>query len=154
LYQGAHKQFSYLTGLLELPRESIEEYKKNILKRSHFCSLESIKYLHVVFPSKPVIFEASLQEVNILVKSLFSQEHKHQNVIYPVEKLRFDGSYYKNDTHCSPKGSWACALEILKNLDLKSFEHPIFNKQVRVSGDLAVMLGNKELTEEIEQFSG
>lgn len=152
LFQGAHMQFDYLCGKKEVSIHSIENFNSNINQRRVFCQDKEINYLHVIFPCKPLIYNSSLN--NLSLKPIYSDSHQSEGVLYPIDDLNFDNAYYKNDTHCSPKGSWKCLNAILKKLSLEHKEEPLFNNELRTSGDLAVMINETDRSEEIEVFCG
>tara|TARA_R110002020_G_scaffold387781_1_gene598526 strand:- start:890 stop:2020 length:1131 start_codon:yes stop_codon:yes gene_type:complete len=152
LFQGAHAQFDYLCGKKEVSIYSIEEFNSNIKKRRAFCLDRGKDYLHVIFPCKPIIYQNNFN--NLSFKPIYSDKHQSEGVLYPLNYLNFESSYYKNDTHCSPKGSWECLTAIFKELSLEHQEEPLFKSEVRASGDLAVMIDETERSEEIEVFCG
>lgn len=71
MFEGAQKQFSYLTGALKVNSTVIKNFVSNIKNRSLFLKESEVPYCHVVFPSKPVVNRKALEPLVHGVESLF-----------------------------------------------------------------------------------
>lgn len=156
LHGGRQQQMAYLTGECEPSEESIRNFFNNMIERKGFCDSRGIKYLHVVFPSKPVIKKNMIpRPLQDKVESLFLKHYsKSMNcdtndfVLYPHQNLiesGLDGSGFRDlDTHNTDSGYLVVTDTILEklnaNYDVKNF---FYEKNVNRSGDLAKMLGLK-----------
>lgn len=161
LYGGAQKQFSYLTGELEPSRQDIVNFVYNVKRRGEFCTARGIKYLHVVFPSKPVIMRSKLpQHFQEKVLSLFLTHYQDnvdavcgKYVWYPYELLSScndENPIFRTlDTHMSDWGKLSFSNALLSKLGMNHNLTQGFRERTRkASGDLAVMLGTAAQVEE------
>jgi SGNH hydrolase-like domain, acetyltransferase AlgX len=155
LFDGAHHQFSYLVGDLLPSTESIANFFGNLDHRHRYCEQRGIAYLHVVFPSKPVVTTEKLPSPwRERVQSLFLGAYATtlgavwpSSLCYPRDLLlQLDAerpAFYPLDTHMSNYGSLSVARWILQKLGLDYDPAEIFTESAGVfTGDLARMLGS------------
>ena len=153
LYQGAQKQFDYLLGKCSISEASIVNYTDNIRSRSKYFSDKKIDYLHIVFPSKPLLAKSELPEKLKNIESLYNKFPAFNEAIYPDNELvNYQSMTYKSDTHYKPRGSWAVLMTVLKKLGIENIHPPEFSDGF-FNGDLNLMLGKNE-PEEVEKFVG
>lgn len=153
LWQGAQRQFDFLLGELTPDYSSVENFVSNIENRASFCSQLGIKYLHLVYPSKPVVMPEFLPgQIGAKVNSLFercfrSSLGKNENLIlYPLslleEKKQEIAVYQKKDTHLSDTGNIIVAKEVFSRLGEDHDPFPMLRKVTRPHrGDLSAMAG-------------
>nr|MBF0684664.1 hypothetical protein [Pseudomonas sp.] len=55
LWQGGHYQFDHLLGKRLPSPESVKNFSDNLAARRESLARRGVKYVHVVFPSKPVV---------------------------------------------------------------------------------------------------
>ena len=55
LYQGGHRQFDYLIGKRQPSQSSINNFVQNIRSRKSYCEQRGISYIHILYPSKPIV---------------------------------------------------------------------------------------------------
>ncbi len=165
LYQGAQRQFDYLTGDKKVAADSVQHFFHNLEQRKAYCDEHHIGYLHLVFPSKPVILKDKLpQPLQNKVQSLFLSQYAANRagplpdyLLYPQQQLQQLRSklqvFPRTDTH----NSMACMQEIaemvLHKMGYAIALQDYFTPFVRPrAGDLAVMKGMTEREE--QQTSG
>jgi len=154
LYQGGQEQFNYLLGTKTVNKHSIENYKDNMISRVSYSEANSIKYLHIIFPSKPIIYNDCLPENFSSIYSLYLKYYKNDrfqdNVIYPYIELQNQSkkTFLKHDTHNNDYGYLMITNHIIKSLgyNICKIKYSIKNKQYL--GDLATMLGGNPIDEE------
>lgn len=144
LYEGSHNQFSYLLKEKRPSQESIDNFSENIKARAEYCKKKGIDYLHVVFPSKPVVCKKYLPNEYKNIESLFLANYSRGNVLYPEDALKEQDAFFKTDTHLNAKGSWLVLEKILCELGM---EHenikPNFVNFPKL-GDLTLMLSDNQ----------
>lgn len=147
LYQGGQRQFDYLTGVLSPSPESVDNFVYNLVSRDKFCEDHKIKYLHVVFPSKPVLGRDKLPEKYRQISSVFERYYKERglirNIIYPVSDiLSCSNPLLKTDTHYSRLGYLEVFKKIIEelgfDLNLHVSQFDLYRKPY--AGDLSKML--------------
>lgn len=157
LYQGAQRQFDYLTRKSLIAKSSIDNFNLNIESRSALCKSLSIPYVHAVFPSKPSVLRGKVKG-SFEVKHLFNEDFSSNNVVYPLHRLMNsrENVFKKKDTHMNGCGDWLVFEKIMDELGLSDFlvdVNPEFVEKPYV-GDLDVMLGNsKSVSSDVEYKS-
>lgn len=166
LWQGGQRQFDFLTGISAPKQNSIDNFSNNLVNRSNFCAKKDINYLHVVFPSKPVVmFEFLPDGISENVRSIFD---KHYNgsinsdvinkLIYPrsilIDEKGRRQVFIQQDTHMTAAGNVIVVSEILRRLGhshdpLAFMEASILN----YSGDLAKMASIQQTQPETFLFT-
>ena len=150
LWQGAQRQFDYLTQALKPTKESIKNFSDNIKSRKNFLEGIGIEYKHIVFPSKPTILSDQLPQ-KLVVSSIYEKYYGNvENVFYSREKLLLDYSigrkpFRKLDTHLNDSGFLSCLKDALAD-DFKLFEEKGYRyKAVNrlMSGDLEKMINTE-----------
>ncbi|CCW17115.1 hypothetical protein EBBID32_14540 [Sphingobium indicum BiD32] len=158
LFSGDQDEFDYLTGAKIPSDESINNLAENIKSRSSFLSARNIPYLHVIFPSKALVYDEKLDEnMRNNIDSIY-MTHYHprvddefrSNIMYPVEFYRDikekSDPFKKLDTHISYDGAKFIVDEILKKFGLDSdFAGAAPYETLDITGDLATMLGISDL---------
>lgn len=152
LYQGKQRQFDFLLGLRVPSQDSISNFKSNLVNRLEYCKNRNIKYLHITYPSKPVVKNMELPtEFRQNLSSLYLKyyqpclEQLQDFVHYPANKLS-DGDvgfsvYRKKDTHMTDYG-YAIITEYLSSfLDFEFCKKEIVYHEKILSSDLPAMLG-------------
>jgi|GEM_PF-1555700 len=165
LHGGRQQQMAHLTGECEPSEESIANFSENMTKRKEFCNSRGIEYLHIVFPSKPVVYkdkiDPSLQE---RVKSLFIRFYEKSldscvkdYVLYPyaelIESNCKDPVFRRLDTHNTDAGYMVVVKSILDRLNyIYNQEEFFYRREVSRTGDLAKMLGFQKKEDEKAVF--
>lgn len=160
LWQGAQRQFDHLMGA-KVPTSSIDAFTANLKARSSACAARGINFLHVVFPSKPVVMTEKLpKDIHARVGSLF--EHQYFAALdtagctcylYPRPHLRNHENvqtFRKVDTHMTATGNAIVAREILRRLG--HTHNPLDHLEAFTQhrhGDLAQMAGIEQKPAEL-----
>ena len=159
LWQGAQRQFDYLTGALKPSLTSIKNFSYNIKSRKAYLDKQGIKYKHIVFPSKPTVYQDRLP-CDLHVKSIYeSYYEKISCVSYPQKKLlaqkdKGNKIFRTLDTHLSDYGYLLCMKTALLEefALLREQGYGFLSSKRSLKGDLEVMK-NKEssvyVTEEL-----
>ncbi|MBJ7441393.1 MAG: hypothetical protein JHD35_20570 [Sphingopyxis sp.] len=166
LWHGGQKQFDYLMGQSKPEISSVENFIANLKQRKKFCDTRQISYLHVVYPSKPVIMtEFTPDNIRDRVKSLYLscyadkvKSSQFVNVIYPrmllLEQKSKHAVFKRCDTHMSDIGNVIISREILRCI---GYQHDPLSFLVEESrpanGDLASMANIVGDTTEICLFT-
>lgn len=158
LYNGGHKQFDFLTKRIVPNEASRTNFFNNIKSRARYCLSEGIGFLHVVFPSKPVVM-ADFLPMNVgQIESLYRSEYERffrddelsEKILFPDELLQSvlrsgRKPYFRQDTHLADFGKLAIYHDICKRF---GFEERDFTFNERVfKGDLAGRLGLEGVVE-------
>lgn len=154
LFDGGQQQFAHLVGDQIPSPASVENFFENLESRHSYCEAKGIAYLHVVFPSKPVIVTEKLPpQWRSRVKSLFLTRYLATRsegcppwLFYPRDFLReLDAKrsvFKKLDTHLSNFGSLSVARWMLQKIGLDYKPEEYFSEMsAEFTGDLARMLG-------------
>jgi hypothetical protein len=162
LYSGHQRQFAYLTGEAVPNASDVRNFFDNISRRKHYCDKKGILFLHVVFPSKPVVMTEMIpMPMQEKVQSLFLSRYVStlksklpDYVVYPLDtlnKLKSKLSVFRKlDTHMTNSGSLAVACEILHRLGLENELGEHFKESlVTNGGELARMLHSSKTVEEL-----
>lgn len=176
LYDGGQQQFAYLVGEKLPSIESVCNFYENIYNRQLYCKFKSIKYLHLIYPSKPVICTNKLpnflsDKVNSLYYYQYYKFIKNRDVIFInnkcinvkeiKEKLFYPYFLLKNlnndnpvfrilDTHCNHYGFIHIAKYILSLLNLENnVEYFFAEKQQKIGGDLSNMIKSDLKVDEV-----
>ena len=158
LYQGAQKQFDYLTGKEVPTTASAENFKNNIASRKGYFKENNILYKHVVFPSKPLLKTKFLPDEFCSISSLYENFYRpslgqfSNDVFYPVEILKaleVEGvsTFKKLDTHNTDMAKYNISKELLSLIGGGDVKKISFS-QKKSSGDLAAMLGLSDKNDE------
>lgn len=158
LHEGAHNETSFFNGTRTPTVSSILNFKKNIKNRKKYCESKKISYLHVVFPSKHVIYQENLPKEILALgnrsKGLYYRSYSGEKcVLYPDQELRDTNnlhSYGIQDTHLSHQGYLVVLQKILTGLNInlgKSIEKYFKKEIISGNGDLARMLGIEYINE-------
>ena len=158
LHQGAQKQFDFLLQNFNVSSSSINNFFYNIENRVNYSKMNKIKYLHIVFASKPLVKYLHLPKKYSKIYSLFNSYYRKNNknldsILYTLNLLEDAESnystFYKHDTHMLDRGYLLVIKKLFNMLEIsfdekinKSFEY----KQKR--GDLLNMLREKKITKE------
>lgn len=153
LYGGGQQQFAFLTGDRQPASTDIERFFDNLAKRSTYCQMRGIPYLHLIFPSKPVVMTGKVPPPwGAKVQSLFLSRYAAalssvlpSYIFYPLDLLlacKHQGPVYRKlDTHMTNFGSQVVAHGVLNKLGLDYDSADFFSECVaNLSGDLAQML--------------
>lgn len=162
LFQGAQKQFDYLTGVKKIDKQNIDNFTENIISRKAFCDLNEIKYMHIVFPSKPLLKTKYLPDDYKNVDSLFNKyfAKKIDNatdgksstyLFYLLEFLKSIESNYstykKLDTHMTDRANFDTCNYLLGKCNVKTTKDSTVNTTSE-SGDLCNMTSQFEVSDE------
>ena len=166
LFQGAQRQFDYLLGKERVTELSTLNFKSNIESRSKYCLNKNIDYLHIVFPSKPLVKKKYLPNTFLYVESLYNKYYEEKIskqfldfIYYPLEDLKNIEKKYstflKTDTHNTNKGHKYLTYKILKKMGMsivKKSSNSYFKKEI-FNGDLLLMLKEKyDIQEDIYYY--
>lgn len=176
LYDGGQQQIAHLIGEKYPSVESVCNFYENIYNRQLYCKFKNIKYLHLIYPSKPVICINKLPEdladkVNSLYYYQYYKFIKNRDFIfinnqcinvkeikekifYPyflLKNLNNDNSVFRIlDTHCNDYGFIHIAKYILSLLNLENnVEYFFAKKQQKIGGDLANMIKSDLKVDEV-----
>ena len=158
LYAGDQRQFDYLLTKKNIDVNCVTSFWENIATRAEICERSGIQYLHVIFPSKPLLFTGGLPKSFENVESIYEREYLQaggglrERVIYPIAELKGLGrrGLRKYDTHYSDLGSLTVVNLILRKLNIDIDASINFNKSIKDrSGDLARMLSWDAREEEL-----
>jgi hypothetical protein len=151
--QGSgQEQFAYFLGEKSISESSIKNFRTNIIHNTTLSNELNFKYIHIIYPAKPCVYNESFKEVGVEINSIVKSEHLLPPVIYGesiTEHFDFD------NTHHNHLGLY----EIIKQGLVASGENtpelrPIY-EQVMRHGDLGKMYGSEpHLSEDIECFDG
>lgn len=160
LYNGEQRQFDYLLGEKEVDSESIINFISNIKERKEYCKKNSIKYKHVIFPSKPVIKQSYIPDAFSKIESLYLKSYSKNienldDIFYPIEELKtIDYQYstfHKYNTHNSDIGYLEIINKLLDSISIESIPLEKFSLvEKEVGGDLMNMI--KDSMKHKEQF--
>lgn len=150
LYEGSHQQFPYLQGRITPRTSDVKNFSENIAKRAIFCRDRNKKYLHVVFPSKPVVMRENIPDPHGNIQSLYLS-HYHGStmegtpIIYPLDLLLKEKAtspiYQRWDTHLTDWGSYCVTREILQIFGYSYDWKKYFAEEERTNiGELGIML--------------
>ncbi|QHD69747.1 hypothetical protein GS397_23740 [Sphingobium yanoikuyae] len=157
LWQGGQRQFDFLTSRSSPSPQSITNFLNNIEDRVKFCQNNDIRYIHIVYPSKPVVMPENLPEfISGEVRSLFKRCYEDfikkcltESVLYPLDSLVKEKNsapvFRQYDTHMTDYGNAIVSREILRHLG-ENHDPLLFFKsqpQNRI-GDLAKMADVKK----------
>lgn len=151
LYAGERRQFSYLSGDIEVEKKYVDNMEANTLRRLAFCRGIGAKYLNVIMPSKPVCCERKIpSEFSGRISSLYLRyfdenlsKASRDVTIYPVEKLLGEENFKKLDTHLNDKGNLTATKALVRALGI-NFDFTPEIEFLPNGGDLANMLGEAE----------
>lgn len=153
LWMGRQEQFAYLTGTKLVPLLSENNFKANIAGRREYLFSKGIPYMHVVFPSKPLVKSSFLPE-GVNVSSLYLRFQQQDSVFYPLNdllKLESEVSTFRKfDTHMTDSGTLCVVKALVDQLESGLSDKVIFSSHSKlVSGDLAKMLDSEERSYEL-----
>lgn len=130
LFGGGQQQFAFLTGYHRPASTDIGVFFDNLAKRNAYCQTRGIPYLHLVFPSKPVLMTEMVPPPwGDKVQSLFLSRYAAalssglpSYIFYPLDLLlarkHQSPVYRKLDTHMTNIGSQAVAHGVLNKLGI------------------------------------
>ncbi|MEQ5796383.1 hypothetical protein LZ686_17275 [Paracoccus sp. NFXS7] len=161
LWNGGQRQFDHLMGEPLIPG-SVENFVSSLKSRRTICAERRLPYMHMVFPSKPVVMTEYLPEpLKGKVRSLFERHYRAvvdqaglgDICLYPEQMLKEEKSvrqiFMPHDTHMAATG---CAMVSELMIQALGWSHDpqahmdIFNRHWL--GDLGVMAGTNERLEE------
>jgi len=157
LHGGAHRQFAFLLSERSPRPADVRSFWSNLESRALYCRERRLPYLHVVFPSKPVVMTRFLPaplrgQVQSLYRRSFlpaAPSGAADRVFYPDEELRAldatDRPFLETDTHLSDPGRALVAQAVLArwNLGYRLEDH--FERGPgQHQGDLSKMLGEED----------
>lgn len=153
LWGGSQKQFSFLLEKEPIKERSINNFYTNISSREFICNSRGIDFLHVIFPSKPLVKNNFLPS-SLKVTSIANKFINHDKVFYPLEELKeleLDSSTFKTlDTHMTDFGYFSLVNKIVKKLNISSNCDIIVKKRYeKFSGDLAKMINSNATSDEL-----
>ncbi|TNC61185.1 hypothetical protein [Rubellimicrobium roseum] len=157
LHSGAQDQFAYLQAEETPDPAHVHAFWSNLENRARYCRERRLPYLHVVFPSKPVVMTRALPAtLRERVQSLYVRSflpaaplHGATWALYPVEELReLDGTdlpFLETDTHLTDLGRALVAQAALARWNLGYAINDYFERESGTyQGDLSSMLGEKD----------
>jgi len=162
LHQGNQRQFDFLSGVTEPSRQSVQNFARNLSQRRIFCDRYDAKYIHVLFPSKPVVKRRFIPDpYNENIESLYLRYYQNEmnqstlgSFIYPLKTLlehedRFS-TYKKLDTHMTHLGCNFVTQLVLAKLGLQyNWSDFFLSREVAMGGDLANILADDRTNQEI-----
>lgn len=156
LWQGAQQQFKYLSNELQPSKNSIENFNSNIEDRIAFFQSKGVKYIHCIFPGKPLVswdkLPLEFRDISSIFLSHYLESCKilvdKKFILYPLQELvdlnKRKEVFYRHDTHLCDYGSYEMAKYILSHFGFKLiFEDFFIEYRSTVSPDLYRMLGSK-----------
>lgn len=135
----AQHQFQVLMGEKRLPIDSIRNFKENIAYNLINAKREGVKYKHIVFPCKPIIYQKSFKKIGISLTPMFSDEHKHPDVLY-ADFLN-ESDYYKTDSHINDFGTLKVVNKVLQEFGYPRLPEALFENR-DMHTDLKKMIGD------------
>lgn len=146
----AQEQFAHYMGEKIVPQKNIHNFNTNIKRNLSYSTDKNIKYCHVVFPAKPIVYKEKLSELGVSVNSLFTDYYNKTKVIYPLNCLYDDSCMEKYGTHYSGKGYCNVAMCMLESIG-ESFEGtPVYStKKIKKSGLAKMYDGNLPACEQL-----
>nr|WP_244961235.1 hypothetical protein [Paracoccus sanguinis] len=127
LWKGGQAQFDFLTGARAPAPASVQNFAANLAARHAICDARGLSYVHVVYPSKPVVMTEFLPEgLRPTVQSLFQRHYSPAlgpdavAPLYPRETLieasRTTQVFSRHDTHMTAVGNAIVARDMLRAL--------------------------------------
>lgn len=161
LWNGGQRQFDHLMGAPVTPG-SVENFVSSLMSRRTICAERHLPYMHMVFPSKPVVMTEYLPEpLSGKVHSLFGRHYRaaveHAGLgdicLFPEEMLKAEKTskqiFMPHDTHIAATG---CAMVSELMIRTLGWSHDPRAQMDIVTrhwlGDLGVMAGTNERLEE------
>lgn len=132
------RQLAHMLGYLNVKEESIDNFKQNIYLNTKYCQSNNIKYLHTVFPAKPVVFKETFKKAGLEIQSLLPSKACTDKVFYPIEYLD-ENSFYNDDTHNTHASFESLSRCILRRLNLDAPDLSPFYSDSLGRGDLGIM---------------
>ncbi|CAA6827577.1 MAG: Unknown protein [uncultured Sulfurovum sp.] len=164
LFQGMHRQFDYLLKRKIVLPINIKNFIFNIKRRSSHFEKNKIKYIHIVFPSKPLVKRKFLPKGYANIDSLYNMYYKENctsyedNIFYALDLLisleNEYSTFLKYDTHISDRGYLAIAKYILDffNIAYNKKLDSMFQKRL-ASNDLSKKILKGKGLEEVLKIS-
>jgi hypothetical protein len=157
LGDGAHKETALLCGESRIGHDSVANFSGNLLGRLAECTRREIDYLHVVFPSKHLVYRDKLPlEISSKVKGVYESYYRCGGdlpVLYLknelIDQRNVDRTFRILDTHMTDFGAQVSARLILRELSIEANLIRDFDRRTTLaSGDLAKMLDVPSKVEE------
>lgn len=137
----AQSEFQHLTGEKTISQEAIRRFQNNVDLSAAYCKAAGIPYLHVVYPTKAMAFRDDFAKVGVTLSPLFSEAHRHDEVIYPLDDLVGDVDFQKRGSHCSDPGYLKIAQIALRTVGVPIDPFKPKYSTHRKANDLAHMRG-------------
>lgn len=137
----AQSEFQHLKGEKTISPETIRHFRSNVDLSAAYCKAAGIPYLHVVYPSKAMAFRAEFARAGVTLSGIFSDAHRHDKVIYPLDALVGDADFQKRGSHCSDPGYLKIAQIALRavGVPIDAYEPIVTTRRKQI--DLAHMRG-------------
>lgn len=137
----AQSEFQHLTGEKSVPKRMARRFKQNVKLNAAYCEAKGIPYLHVVYPSKAMAFRDAFAAAGTPLTGIFTDVHRTDAVIYPLDDLDGAEDFERRGSHCSDAGSLKIAGIAFRAIGMPIDEYrPVFSKGLRKC-DLAHMRG-------------
>lgn len=151
----AQSEFQHLAGEKTIAPEQIRRFQQNVDLSAAYCRSAGFPYLHLVYPSKTMAFRDAFRAAGVELVGIFSDAHKRDEVLYPLDDLVGVEDYETLDSHCSEPGYLKIARTAFRTLGAPIDTYrPIVTTRLRRC-DLAHMRGLPEQPlETIRQFEG
>ncbi|MEZ5722567.1 MAG: hypothetical protein R3D59_13725 [Paracoccaceae bacterium] len=137
----AQSELQHLSGEKTIAPEVIRRFNQNVDLSAAYCKSAGLPYLHVVYPSKAMAFREDFAAAGVNLVGIFSDAHRRDEVIYPLEQLVGPDDFETYGSHCSDPGYLKIAQIMFRTIGIPIDAYrPIVTAQPRNS-DLSNMRG-------------
>ena len=134
----AQEQFQYFQGVKKITNSNIKAFVNNISRNVEIANALDFKYLHIIFPAKPVVFKTTFENIGVEINSIVTKEHLKPSVLYPKSKI---DDFEFGDTHHNDKGLFDIIKQAFVAMDIETpVLSPLFQEK-NFLGDLDAMYG-------------
>lgn len=140
------QQYAYFTGEKVLSESAITNFQQNISNNQRLCDATNTPYFHIVFPGKIPTFKDLFATAGVTVRSIFSNKHQAEKVVYLLNEGIGEQHFLEHDTHINDLGRLACVDKVLQLFELDKLNYTPEFQMSTYTGDLGQRLGIKEST--------
>lgn len=142
LVTSVHNIYDHITNKIEIPKESIVNFGKNIKSRAKWCEDRGIAYKHVIYPDKTTVMKSYLPIDHTRSFSDRYKEHFDHNVVNLENYLPDSKEHFlRTDTHLNFNGKVETTLAIMKQYH-KFDESEAREQLLKCRGEEYEMLGD------------
>lgn len=99
----AQKQIQYFSREILLDEKQICNFSGNIRHNKNVAKELDVPYAHLIFPSKPIIFEEEFSREGISIESIVTERHLTDSVIY-LKDILSKKDFFIQDSHLNDLG--------------------------------------------------